>query len=239
MISIQNKSVAELVSENINTAHVFKKHGIDFCCGGGISLDEACKKNKIKLEDLLSDLESIDEVGRTYDYKEWNLSFLAQHIEQVHHRYVEESIPILIQYANKVANVHGASNPELIKIKELFNDVANELTPHLKKEELILFPFIYKMEKAFKNGEKIERPHFGTVENPIAMMEDEHEAAGDLFKEIAVLSNNYQVPEHACNTYKAMYHKLQEFENDLHLHIHLENNILFPKALEMEKKVIL
>ncbi|MBZ9778476.1 iron-sulfur cluster repair di-iron protein [Psychroflexus sp. CAK8W] len=233
----KERTVADLVSENINTAHTFKKHGIDFCCGGGISLEKACLKNEVKLDDLLFDLQNLSDTGRTYNYKDWELSFLAQHIEQVHHRYVEESIPILIQYTNKVANVHGKANPELIQVKEIFVDIAKELTPHLKKEELILFPFIHKMEKAVKNDEKIERPHFGTVENPIAMMEDEHEAAGDLFKKIAILTNNYQLPEHACNTYKAMFHKLQEFEDDLHLHIHLENNILFPKALAMEKSI--
>jgi regulator of cell morphogenesis and NO signaling len=233
----KNKTVAELVSENINTAHTFKKHGIDFCCGGGVSLEKACKKNQIKLDVLLEDLQQVTVEGRNYKYKEWDLHFLAQHIENVHHSYVEEAIPILIQYTNKVANVHGKANPELIQIKEIFAEIASELTQHLKKEELILFPYIAKMENASKKGEKIERPHFGSVENPIAMMEDEHEAAGDLMKDIAYLTNNYTVPEHACNTYKAMFHKLQEFESDLHLHIHLENNILFPKALQIEQKV--
>lgn len=238
MNSIKDKTVAELVSENINNAHVFKKHGIDFCCGGGISVSKACEENHVKLDHLLEDLQNLDNKGRTYNYKDWDLSFLTQHIENVHHSYVEDNIPILIQYTNKVANVHGKANPELNQVKEIFADIAGELTQHLKKEELILFPFIAKMERAFKNGEKVERPHFGTVENPIAMMEDEHEAAGDLFKEIVILTNNYTVPEHACNTYRAMFHKLEEFENDLHLHIHLENNILFPKALDLEKKVV-
>ncbi|MFD0931257.1 iron-sulfur cluster repair di-iron protein [Psychroflexus salinarum] len=238
MSLIKDKTVAELVSENINTAHVFKKHGIDFCCGGGISVDKACEKNQVQLDDLLEDLQNLENKGRTYDYKKWDLHFLAQHIENVHHSYVEETIPILIQYTNKVAKVHGSTNPELIQVRDLFAEVANELTPHLKKEELILFPFIAKMERAFKEAKKVERPHFGTVENPIAMMEDEHEAAGDLFKEIASLTHNYTLPEHACNTYRAMFHKLEEFENDLHLHIHLENNILFPKALALEKEVL-
>lgn len=238
MTFIKDKTVAELVSENINTAHVFKKHGIDFCCGGGISVAKACEKNHVELEVLLEDLTNLNDKERTFDYKKWDLHFLAQHIENVHHRYVEASIPILVQYTDKVASVHGKTNPELMQVRDLFKEVANELTQHMKKEELILFPFIGKMERAFKNGEKIERPHFGTVGNPIAMMEDEHEAAGDLLKEISSLTNHYTLPEHACNTYKAMFHKLQEFENDLHLHIHLENNILFPKALAMEKEIL-
>ena len=237
MISIKDKTVAELVSEDINTAHVFKKYGIDFCCGGGISVARACDKNQVQLAELLEDLQNLEGKGRSYDYKKWYLNFLIQHIEHIHHSYVEDSIPILHQYTRKVAKVHGESNPELIKVRDLFADVANELTPHLKKEELILFPFISKMERAFKNGEKLERPHFGTVESPIAMMEDEHETAGNLFKEIASLTHNYTLPDYACNTYRAMFHKLEEFENDLHLHIHLENNILFPKALAMEKDI--
>ncbi|NEV93703.1 iron-sulfur cluster repair di-iron protein [Psychroflexus sp. YR1-1] len=237
MTLLKDKTVADLVSENINTAHVFKKHGIDFCCGGGISIGKACEKNQVKLHELLEDLQNIEGKERTYNYKEWDLDFLVQHIEQVHHRYVEDSIPLLIQYTQKVASVNGDSNPELIQVNDLFAEIANELTQHMKKEELILFPFIRKMEKAMKNGETIDRAHFGTVENPIAMMEDEHEAAGDLLKEIARITSNYTLPEHACNTYRAMFHKLQEFETDLHLHIHLENNILFPKALAMEKSI--
>jgi len=237
MASIADKTVAELVSENINAAHVFKKYGIDFCCGGGIIINKACEKNQVNLVELLDDLHNLEDKGRTYNYNKWDLHFLAQHIQNIHHSYVEDSIPILFQYTNKVAEVHSQTNPELIKIQELFAEVAGELTQHLKKEELILFPFIHKMEKASKNNIKIQRPHFGSVESPIAMMEEEHETAGDIFKEIAQLTNNYTLPPNACNTYKALYHKLEEFENDLHLHIHLENNILFPKALAMEKEL--
>ncbi|WP_019039104.1 iron-sulfur cluster repair di-iron protein [Psychroflexus tropicus] len=237
MTALKNKTVAELVSENINTAHVFKKYDIDFCCGGGVSLSKACEDRNANIDEVILDLQNLVENGRSYNYNTWDLSFLAQHIKNIHHTYVEESIPLLIQYTNKVEKVHGKTNPELIQIKELFRKVANELTTHLKKEELILFPFIEKMESAYKNNQKLSRPPFGSVESPIAMMEDEHEAAGDLFKEIARLTQDYTLPANACNTYKAMYHKLEEFQNDLHLHIHLENNILFPKALAMEKAI--
>jgi regulator of cell morphogenesis and NO signaling len=237
MTTIQNKTVAELVSENINYAHVFKKYGIDFCCGGGISLEKACEKHHVETDQLIGELINSESTLRSYNYKDWDLNFLTQHIEHVHHSYVEESIPIIKQYAEKVAKVHGHANPELLQIRDLFTEVANELTQHLKKEELILFPFINKMEQASKTNENISRPHFGTVENPIAMMQDEHETAGDIFKDIRRLSKDYQAPAHACNTYLALFHKLEEFENDLHLHIHLENNILFPRALKMEKQM--
>ena len=237
VVEIADKKVADLVTENINNAHVFKKYGIDFCCGGGISVQRACDKNNVDISQITDELNANNENRQHFNYTDWDLSFLAKHIENVHHKYVEENIPILKQYADKVKKVHGDHSPELLEIKSIFDNVAAELTAHLKKEELILFPFIEKMEKADQENKEIDKPHFGTVDNPINMMEDEHESAGNAFKEIARLSNQYQPPEHACNTYRALYHKLNEFEQDLHLHIHLENNILFPKAIQLEKKI--
>ena len=142
----------------------------------------------------------------------------------------------MLQYAAKVAKVHGHHYTEVVKINHLFNEVAKELAVHMKKEELILFPFIKKLAKADKEGVIAAIPHFGSVNNPIKMMEEEHENAGDIFKEIKQLSNNYTPPKEACNTFKALYAKLDEFEQDLHQHIHLENNILFPKAIVLEQK---
>ncbi len=238
MNSIENKTIAEIVTENINTAHVFKKHGIDFCCGGGISIEKACAKNDIDYSQLEKELEAVDtKVGSAYNYDAWDLSFLIDHIVNIHHTYVEEGITLLLQYAAKVANVHGANFNEVIEINNLFIEVANELTTHMKKEELVLFPYIKQLVKASKDNTTPTPPHFGTVNNPIKMMENEHENAGDIFKTIAKLSNNYTPPEDACNTFKALYAKLDEFEQDLHQHIHLENNILFPKAIQLEKQL--
>lgn len=238
MNNTQNKTVAELVTENIKTAHIFKKHGIDFCCGGGVTIEKACKKNNVDIAQLEKELDAVNnEHSYETDYDNWNLSFLIDHIQYIHHKYVEENIPLLIQYANRVAKVHGHHYTEVVEINKLFTEVANELTTHMKKEELILFPFVKKLVVADAEGRNIEKPHFGTINNPIAMMEDEHENAGDLFKTIAKLSNNYTPPEGACNTFRALYAKLEEFEQDLHQHIHLENNILFPKAIKLEKRV--
>ncbi len=231
----EEQTVAEVVTENIKSAHIFKKHGIDFCCGGGITIEKACAKKEINFSTLKKELEAIDDVtSNAYNYDNWDLSFLVDHIVNVHHTYVEENIPLLIQYANKVAKVHGDHYNEVIEVNKLFTEVANELASHMKKEELILFPFIKQLVKAKKEGTKAPKPHFGTVNNPIDMMEDEHENAGNIFKEIARLTNNYNPPEGACNTFKALYAKLDEFEQDLHQHIHLENNILFPKAIQLE-----
>ncbi|NER13652.1 iron-sulfur cluster repair di-iron protein [Leptobacterium flavescens] len=235
MNAIEDKTVAEVVSENIKTAHIFKKHGIDFCCGGGISIKKACEKQEVDYKLIEEELLNVDaDVSRAYDYNNWNLDFLIDHIINVHHTYVEESIPLIIQYSDRVAKVHGHHYTEVVEINRLFKEVAGELAAHLQKEEIILFPYIKKLLAMQKEGVKTTPPPFGSVNNPIQMMETEHEDAGDIFKQIALLSNNYTPPEGACNTFKALYSKLQEFEDDLHRHIHLENNILHPKALDLE-----
>ncbi len=235
-IALKVRKVGDLVKENIKTAHVFKKYGIDFCCGGGITIERACRKENVVFEDLAADLMKLNEASATDQrYDKWELDFLADYIVNTHHAYVEEAMPMILSYAQKVASVHGHAHTPTIEIYKLFIDVVNELTPHMKKEELILFPFIKKMMKAKKEQTAFEAGRFGTVQNPIDMMESEHEVAGTILKQIAKLSNNYTPPEWACNTFKALYAKLEEFEQDLHLHIHLENNILFPKALTLEK----
>ena len=232
----ENNTVAEIVTSNIKTADIFKKNGIDFCCGGGITLKKACEKNNILYADLEKELlNSTNSVSKAHNYDSWKLDFLVDHIENIHHSYVAESTPLILQYAERVAKVHGHHYAEVIKINTLFKAVALELAAHMKKEELILFPFIKQLVKADREGIKVKIPHFGTVINPITMMEEEHENAGDILKEIKQLSNNYTPPEGACNTFKALYAKLDEFEQDLHQHIHLENNILFPKAILLER----
>jgi len=230
-------TVAEVVTNNIKTADVFKKHGIDFCCGGGISIKKACEQKNISFSELEKELSNINNsTSNAYNYNSWKLDFLIDHIENIHHTYVTESTTLVLQYAAKVAKVHGHHYKEVVEINKLFIDVAQELAAHMKKEELILFPFIKQLVKADREEIKVNSPHFGTVNNPIKMMEEEHENAGDIFKEIKKLSNNYTPPESACNTFKALYSKLEEFEQDLHQHIHLENNILFPKAILLEQK---
>lgn len=238
MEDFASKTVADLVTENIKTAHIFKKYGIDFCCGGGISIEKACQKAQVSCEDLAADLLKVDKhLTRAKDYNSWKLDFLTDHIINVHHAYIEENIPLLLQYSERVAKVHGQHYTELTEIRDLVKEVSGELSAHLKKEELILFPFIKKMFVAEKEGKQLQAPHFGRVDNPIRMMEAEHEDAGEIFRRIALLSNQYTPPQGACNTYRAFYAKLDEFEQDLHQHVHLENNILFPKSLELEKKL--
>ena len=229
------ETVGGVVSQNIKTAHVFKKHGIDFCCGGGITIEKACAKHGVDFAVLEKELNAVDEhVSKAYDYDNWDLGFLIDHIINVHHAYVTESIPLIAQYAAKVAKVHGHHYKEVIEINKLFIEVANELMAHMRKEEMVLFPYIKQLVEARKTGGSVPVPHFGTVNNPIRMMEAEHENAGNIFKNISSLTNNYMPPEGACNTFRALYSKLGEFEQDLHQHIHLENNILFQKAIQLE-----
>ena len=170
------------------------------------------------------------------DFKIWPLDLLADYIEKTHHRYVEEKTQVILPFLDKLCKVHGANHPELFEINELFIGCAGELAQHMKKEELMLFPFIKKMAKASLTEEPIAKPQFGTVKNPIAMMMEEHEAEGDRFVKIAALTNNYTPPADGCSTFRVTYAMLADFEQDLHKHIHLENNILFPSAMLLEKK---
>ncbi|MDG1528483.1 MAG: iron-sulfur cluster repair di-iron protein [Polaribacter sp.] len=232
---IQTKTVADYVIENIKTAHIFKKHEIDFCCGGAVSIQKACEKNNVNFDKLVNELNNLEKnTSYLNDYNKWELDFLIDFIKNTHHKYVEENLTLLKQYGDKVAKVHGPHYSELLEIKELIHVVADELASHMKKEELILFPFIKKLVNAKRDGTKVETPNFGTVDNPIKMMEEDHDNAGDIFKRISELTNTYKTPEGACNTFKALYAKLEEFEDDLHQHVHLENNILFPKAKAIE-----
>lgn len=238
MESLQEKTVADVVTENIKAAHVFKKYGIDFCCGGGISVKRACEKANVDPEILTEELLRLDTIAdRAADYNSYKLDFLADHIVNVHHHYVEESSPMLLQYAKRVNQVHGGHYTELAEIEALVIEVVQEMAAHQKKEELILFPFIKRLVKAEKENGEVPSAHFGSVDNPIKMMEDEHDEAGEIMRKISALSNNYTPPQGACNTYRAFYAKLEEFEEDLHRHIHLENNILFPKASKLEKSL--
>ena len=236
MNDLSDRKVAEIVSENIKTAHVFKKHGIDFCCGGGISVQAACEKNSADMTEVLKDLEQVDKsVERNQDYNNWSLDFLIDHIINIHHTYVLQSLPIMEEYANKVASVHGHHYTFLLEMRNIVNDVVAELHAHLQKEEKILFPYVKAMVQAKNSNSRLPEVHFGSAVGPITVMEMEHDNAGSAFKELRRLSNNYTLPEDACNTFRALYSLLEEFEGDLHQHVHLENNILFPKSKELEE----
>ena len=237
-IEFSKKNIGQFVAEDYRTAAIFKKHNIDFCCKGHKTLEEVCEKRGLKQDEILYELETVlnSNSSQSIDYKSWPLDLLIDYIEKKHHRYVEEKTPVLKQFLDKLCKVHGQRHPELFEVNELFIASAGELAAHMKKEEIILFPFIKKLVKAKIDSQTILQPSFGTVENPIAMMMTEHDNEGERFRQIAKLTNDYQAPADACNTYKVTYAILDEFEKDLHLHIHLENNILFPRAIKLEKQ---
>ena len=235
----ENNIIGELVAQDYRAAAVFKKYGIDFCCQGNRTIEDACVAKNLDSKLVVTDLNSIIQVSSegTTDYKSWPIDLLADYIEKKHHRYVEEKTQEIKPYLDKICRVHGERHPELFEINEHFNAAAGELATHMKKEELVLFPFVRKMAKAKQENTVPDTPHFGTVENPIQMMMNEHTTEGERFRKIETLSNNYTPPQDACNTYRVTFALLKEFEQDLHLHIHLENNILFPKAIELEKQL--
>ena len=234
---LEKTTIGEYVAQDFRTAAIFSKYGIDFCCKGNRTIEEVCDKKEIDANDLLDQLNTVLSTKNDdgIDFKSWPLDLLADYVEKKHHRYVEEKTPILLQFLDKLCKVHGVNHTELFEVNELFKGCAGELAQHMKKEELILFPFIKKMAKASIDHQFIKEPSFGTVNNPIAMMMEEHEAEGDRFVKIASLTNNYTPPADACNTYRVTFAMLEEFEQDLHKHIHLENNILFPRAVALEK----
>jgi len=239
MESIKNKTIGEIVAKDYRTASIFEKHSIDFCCNGDRNLLEACESKNIDPNKLIDEIEHVQQKTENAlpDFQSWPLDLLADYIEKKHHRYVEEKMPVLKEYLEKISQVHGDKHSELYEIVKLFNASTGELAAHMKKEEFILFPYIRKMIKAQQGGVKTGKPYFDTVENPIQSMVQEHDNEGVRFREISKLSNEYTPPEDACQTYKVSYATLKEFEDDLHLHIHLENNILFPKAIAMEKEL--
>lgn len=228
----EKNSVGELVASDYRTAEVFTKHQIDFCCKGGQTIEAVCEKKKIDIKVLLQELENAtnSDSYQTINFKEWPLDLLVDFIEKKHHRYVVQKTPTIQAYLKKLVSVNGNAHPELIEINKLFTESSLNLAAHMKKEELILFPYIRKIE----SSQTKQAAHFGSIENPIAMMKHEHTEEGERFARISELSNNYQTPPDGCSTYKVAYLMLQEFEADLHHHIHLENNILFPAAIKKE-----
>ena len=237
-MEIKSKHIGEIVAEDFRTAAIFKKHGIDFCCKGGRTVEEACETKNLNPDEIFREINNLpgDNNG-SIDFKSWALDLLADYVEKTHHRYVEEKTPIIQAFLEKLCKVHGDRHPELFEIRELFDESAKDLAAHMKKEELILFPFIRNLVKMKLRGSDFEFPPFGTVENPVNMMKHEHTIEGERFRKIGEKSDEFTPPADACNTYRVTFAMLQDFENDLHKHIHLENNILFPNSISLENEL--
>ena len=228
--------VKDIALSNPAARQILEDAGLDYCCGGGKSLHEACLHADVPAEEILNRLR---ENSKHVSPNEANwataaLSDLTRHIRERHHRYVREGIARLQPLLDKVEAKHGKNHPEIADIRRLFTEVGREMIMHMQKEEQILFPYIDALEKAASTHGSMEPPFFQTVRNPIHTMMKEHESAGELVKQIRKVSSEYKAPADACTSYKALYQDLQAFEADLHQHVHLENNILFPRAVEME-----
>lgn len=236
---LPEKKVSKIVAENYKTAAVFTRHSIDFCCNGGIPLKDACSLRDLNVEEVTQELMDVLTEPVDIDYQQMRLSQLIDHIVSKHHTYIEATIPMLENYLSKLCEVHGERHPELHKVAGHFHEAAGALTAHMKKEEFILFPFIKSLSSAKENGYALSPPHFGHINNPISMMEHEHSTEGERFRKISAMTNGYQPPADGCQTYRVAYSVLQEFENDLHLHIHLENNLLFPKSLALYQEMFI
>src|SRR5690606_2492271 len=209
-----------------------------FCCNGNRSIEDSCRELQIDPGEVMEALRKVQAEGDDgVIFDAWPLKDLVDYIVKRHHAYVEEKVPQLNAYLDKITRVHGNRHPELEEIRDIFNDVGGELTVHLKKEELMLFPFIKKLEQASLEGVQAQSPLFKSVKAPVDMMMDDHAEEGGKLMRIAELTNRYEVPADACNTFMVTYNLLDEFERDLHIHIHLENNILFPKAIRLEEEL--
>ena len=237
MTATATKTVREYAVENSNATRIFESLGIDYCCGGHKPLAEACAAANVTPEEFLARLEEAEsQVSNNATQKHWqkeSITALIEHIVSTHHVYVKTEIPRIRELLAKVVSVHGQNHAELLRVQEIFSVLAQELTSHLTKEEQILFPYLVQMDAA-TSGTTVPAYCFGTVQNPIRMMMFEHDAAGDALRDLREVTADYTTPPDACISYKTLYEAISTFEKDLHQHIHLENNLLFPRALELE-----
>jgi len=237
--SLSSLSLAQIVNSNHQAASVFEKYHLDFCCKGKRSLEQACTEQQLSVSKVTEDLENIftKDNNSTVDFEKMNLTQLADYIVQTHHAYIKNEMPQIYAYLHKISSKHGERHPELYKIFQTFSAVKEEMEGHMKKEELILFPRIKELEKLANNENANLQLNITYLQSPITVMEQEHDHAGSLLNDIRILSNDYTPPQDACTTYRLSFAALKAFELDLHQHVHLENNILFPKAINMFREL--
>lgn len=227
--SLKQKTIGEIVANDFRAASIFKNNGIDFCCGGNISLTEACSSKNLDVEHFILELNVLaqTEERNPLRFNDWDLPFLCDYIMQTHHKFVLKHLPELVFYTQKISDVHGGNHTELVEVARLFTQINTELLQHLKNEEEVLFPAIKKSVISPSTEAK------SVIHSEIKRMQNEHDFAGGAMDKINLLTNHYHVPDDACNTYRVALKMLDQFEDDLHIHVHLENNILYPKALKI------
>ena len=230
--TLVDKTIGEIVAADFRTAKVFEKHGIDFCCGGKVALGKICTEKDLDLATIASELEAVqaESIDRSQNYAAWALPFLIDYIVNTHHAYLKENDEQIAAYCRKIADVHGAHHPEVIRIAAIFDKIASDMAAHLKEEEEVFFPAVKRVKASLIVGATTDAKDRETIQESLLKLHREHEEIGDAVHEIRHLSRNYEIPADVCNTFMLTYRKLKEFEDDLHKHVHLENNILFPKA---------
>jgi regulator of cell morphogenesis and NO signaling len=238
MNQLISKTLSEIVNEKFQAASVFEKYNLDYCCNGKRSLQQACKEDNVPVDKIVEDIKNVySQKINALDFNSIKLYQLSEYIVYTHHGFIKKEMPQILSYLEKVSTKHGKRHNELYKIAELFVDLSNELTHHLHSEETILFPRIKQLEQNGFEPIPFDINHYQYLELPIIDMEDDDEDAGIKMSEIRRLTNNYTPPRDACTTFKLLYSCLHAFEIDLHQYVHLENNILFPKALILEKEI--
>ena len=233
--SLEKTTVGEIVTADFRTAQVFAARGIDFCCGGTIPLATACIQKGLDPAQIIRELEAVQRAPgeQSLNFGSWSLSFLADYIVNTHHAYLKENDDQIVAYALKIAGVHGTKHPEVVKIATLFGKIAAAMAAHLREEEDVFFPALKRAEVARTSGRLPEAKDLETIRAALATLSREHEEIGEAVHAIRHLANGYAIPGDGCNTFALTYQKLHEFENDLHKHVHLENNILFPRAADL------
>jgi regulator of cell morphogenesis and NO signaling len=234
-INTPNRTIGEIVAEDYRTAKVFESHGIDFCCGGNVALKATCAQKGIDLAAITGEIERVksEPVERSQNYASWEMPFLTDYIVNAHHAYLKENTGQIAAYTHKIADVHGVTHPEVIEIAAIFDKIASDMAIHLREEEEVFFPAIKRADAAKKAGAAPAPKDLDTIKNLLKNLSHEHEEIGDAIHRIRHLSKEYAVPGDVCNTFMVTYQKLKEFEDDLHKHVHLENNILFLKAAQL------
>jgi regulator of cell morphogenesis and NO signaling len=228
------QTVGDIVRENTQAALVFESYGIDYCCGGKIPLAEACAHRGLDADAVLSEVANLPRNGSP-DVTAWSVEFLIDYIVNTHHQYVRTMLQPISEHAAKVAYRHGASHPETVEVEGIFRAIRAELESHMVKEEQILFPYIKRLASIERGDMPNTGGGLGSVMGPISVMEAEHENVGRAYERIHALTNGLEIPPDACTTFTLLYNELREFEQDLHMHIHLENNVLHPRAIAMEE----
>jgi len=237
MATNAERAVRDLVLEKPAAARVFEKFGIDYCCGGSQTLGDACNAAHRSVEEVTAEIEKSEATPAERDWRNASLTELAQYIVDKHHAFTQAEINRLTDLIAKVVAAHGKNHPELARVQSIFEGLSQEMRMHMMKEEQLLFPYIADMEEAVRLKRRPPVAMFGTVQNPVAAMIMEHEASGQQLEKMREITNGYSVPPDACTSYRLLYQGLPAFEADMHQHIHLENNILFPRSIDLESEL--